>query len=224
MFSIMTTMKRTGQILLGAFLSLAFVGACQRDDRAQERVDQAKAEAKEVKDRAEKRTDQAKEALDKRLDQTKEAVDRKVDEVKAEAKDVRDETRHDVRGNDGELGPDRPSWRSHWDHFYASPTAKWNGDDEWAVERDANGDVRAHRRNYDRSTGTKMDDDAVTTAVKGRLASDDDTRASKLDVDTHDGEVSLKGTVASSAAAGEAVRVALGTRGVRSVVSHLSVK
>jgi hypothetical protein len=224
MFPIMTKTKIAGHFLLGALASVALVAACNRDDRAQARVDEVKDQAKDVKDRAEKRTEHAKEGLDRQLDATKVAADRKVDEVKRAADHAKDEVRHDVRGNDGELGPDAPAWRSHWDHFYATPNAKWNGDDEWVVERSGDGELRAHRRVYDRSTGARMDDNAVEAAVKGRFAADDDTRGAKIDVDAHDGEVTLKGSVPSSSAAGEAVRLALGTKGVRGVVSRLSVK
>ncbi len=217
----MRTIQKTGQFFLSAIAAIALAGGCNRDDREQARIDQAKQEAKDIKDRAEKKADNIKEAAERQAKATEEAADRKVDEVKDEAHHAKDDLRHDVRGTDD---PDRARWRDHWDHFTMSPAAKWNGDDEYVVERAGDGEIRAHRRNYDRVTGAKMDDDAVTTAVKGRFATADDVRGTNIDVDTHDGNVTLKGNVPSNAVAGEAVRLALGTKGVRTVTAHMTVR
>jgi hypothetical protein len=211
----MANLKKIGQFILGAVAATAMVGACKKDDRAQARIDEAKAEAKDYKDQAEKHTEHAKADLDRRLDDTKAAADRKVDEVKADA----DHVRHEVRGTDD---PDRAVWRSHWERFTKSPDARWNADDDWVVERDGK-ELRAHRRVYDRPAGAPMTDDAISNAVKGRLSVDDDTRPSKIDVDTKDAVVTLKGDVPSNAVAGEAVRLALGTKGVRTVISKLDI-
>lgn len=216
------------QFILAAVASVALAGACNHDDeasrRAKARVDQVEAEAKDLKDRAEKRTEAAKDQLDKKLEATKEAADRRVEEVKDVAEKTKDDVRRDVRGTDADLVPDETAWHTHWLAFNKSPDATWTRDDDYVVERDANGDLRAHRRVYDRPAGVMMDDGAVTTAVKGRLATDDDTRPAKIDVETSNGTVTLKGHVPNVAVAGEAVRLALGTKGVRTVVSQLSVK
>jgi hypothetical protein len=222
-FLCMKIVKRTAQFLLAAAGAVALAGACKKDEAADRRVDEVKTEAKEVKDRAEKRTEHAKEELDRHLDATKKAVDHRVDEVKAGAANARDDVRRDVRGRD-ELGPEGTTWRQHWERFTGSSDAKWSGDDDWVVERGDKGELRAHRRGYERSVGAKMDDDAVTAAVKGRFATADDIRPSKIDVDVHDGVVTLKGSVPNRAVAGEAMRLALSTKGVREVVSHLSYK
>lgn len=217
----MRTIQKTGQFLLSAVAAIGLAAACNKDDREQARIDQAKQEAKDIKDRAEKKADHIKEAADRQAEATKQAADRKVDEVKDEAGRVKDDIRHDVRGTDD---PDRARWRDHWEHFTLASNSKWNGDDDWVVERGNDGELRAHRRSTDRAIGAKMDDDAVTTAVKGRFATSDDVRGSKLDVDTHDGDVTLKGNVPSNAVAGEAVRLALGTKGVRTVIARINVR
>jgi len=217
----MRTIQRTGQFLLSAVTAIALAGACSKDDRDQARIDRAKEEAKDIKDRAEKKAEHIKEAAERQAQATKEAADRKVDEIKAGADRAKDDLRHDVRGTDD---PDRARWRDHWERFTMSPASKWNGDDDWVVERTGDGELRAHRRDYDRSPGTRMDDDAVTAAVKGRFASADDVRGSHIDVDSHNGDVTLKGTVPSNDVAGEAVRLALGTKGVRTVTARLTVR
>src|SRR5882672_4750408 len=163
----MRIIQRTGQFLLSGIAAIALVGACNKDDREQARLDEVKQEAKDIKDRAEKKAEHIKEAADRQAEATKQAADRKVDEIKDEAGRVKDDIRHDVRGSDD---PDRARWRDHWERFTMSPTSKWNGDDDWVVERSGDGELRAHRRGTDRVVGAKMDDDAVTTAVKGRFA------------------------------------------------------
>jgi len=216
--------KHTAQFLLAAFVASAFAGACnKKDEGAERRIDEVKDEAKDLKERAEKRTEHAKDELDRQLEATKAAADRRVDEVKDGAEHARDDMRRDVRGRD-EVGPDATRWREHWDRFTSSPNGKWNGEDDWVVERRGNGELRAHRRVYDRPAGARMDDGAITTAVKGRFATADDLRPYHIDVDTDDGVVTLKGSVPSRAVAGEAVLLALGTKGVREVAAKLSIK
>jgi hypothetical protein len=207
-------MKKT--ILLAATAALAF--ACnKRNDADEKRVDEVKAQAKEVKENAEKRADQAKDNIDHQLDRTKAAADRRVDEVKAEAKA---DERHDVRGVD-DNAPDATRWRDRWDRY--SKDGTWGNDDDWVVKGKGN-DVRVYRRGNEQPASTKMDDDSITTAVKGRFATDDNLRPLKLDVSTDSAVVTLKGDVPSHAVEGEAIRVAVATKGVRQVVSHLNVK
>jgi len=66
-------------------------------------------------------------------------------------------------------------------------------------------------------------DVGITTAVKTKLAVDDTVKATKIDVDTKDGVVTLSGTVDTAEAKSHAVEVARHTKGVSSVVDQLSV-
>jgi hyperosmotically inducible periplasmic protein len=66
-------------------------------------------------------------------------------------------------------------------------------------------------------------DAGVTTAVKSKLASDDTVKASRIDVDTKDRVVTLKGEVQSAAARSRAIELARTTEGVRDVVDTLVV-
>jgi hyperosmotically inducible protein len=70
----------------------------------------------------------------------------------------------------------------------------------------------------DRSVGEKVDDAKITAAVKAKLTADKMKNAVKVNVDTKDGIVSLKGTVATAEAKAEAERLARDTNGVKDVV------
>ncbi len=61
-------------------------------------------------------------------------------------------------------------------------------------------------------------DAGITTAVKSKLVADDTVKAYRIDVDTKDKVVTLKGDVDSRAARDRAVELARATDGVREVV------
>jgi hyperosmotically inducible periplasmic protein len=67
-------------------------------------------------------------------------------------------------------------------------------------------------------------DPGVTTAVKAKLAADDTVKAYRIDVDTQDKVVTLKGEVDTPSARTRAVELAKNTAGVRDVVDQLTVK
>ncbi len=66
-------------------------------------------------------------------------------------------------------------------------------------------------------------DPGVTTAVKAKLAADDVVKAYRIDVDTKDKIVTLKGEVDTASARTRAVELAKATAGVRDVVDQLTV-
>src|SRR5688572_7159252 len=66
-------------------------------------------------------------------------------------------------------------------------------------------------------------DAGITTAVKGKLAADNDVKAYQIDVETQDRVVTLTGTVENDAAKTRAVEIARGTDGVRSVTDRITV-
>ncbi len=61
-------------------------------------------------------------------------------------------------------------------------------------------------------------DAGITTAVKSKLVADDTVKAYRIDVDTKDKVVTLRGDVDSRAARDRAVELARATDGVREVV------
>lgn len=67
-------------------------------------------------------------------------------------------------------------------------------------------------------------DPGITTAVKSKLAADDTVKAYRIDVDTKDRVVTLKGEVDTEAGRRRAVEVARATEGVRDVVDGLTVR
>lgn len=70
----------------------------------------------------------------------------------------------------------------------------------------------------------KLGDAGVTAKVKAALLAAADVKAMQIDVDTHDGAVTLNGTQETSAAVERAASVARGTDGVKSVDNRLAVK
>ena len=66
-------------------------------------------------------------------------------------------------------------------------------------------------------------DAGVTTKVKAQLAADEMVKAYKVDVDTQEHVVTLRGEVDTVAAKEQAVRIARNTEGVRDVVDDLRV-
>ncbi|MEO5661588.1 MAG: BON domain-containing protein [Polaromonas sp.] len=70
----------------------------------------------------------------------------------------------------------------------------------------------------------KMDDMAITAAVSTQLAKDPDLSAFKINVDTKDGAVTLKGSAPTEAARERAGAVAKTFNGVQSVDNQLIIK
>ncbi|HEY6929717.1 MAG TPA: BON domain-containing protein [Thermoanaerobaculia bacterium] len=70
----------------------------------------------------------------------------------------------------------------------------------------------------------KVDDVAITSAVKAKLIGDSDVAARKIDVDTKDGVVTLKGTVSSEQEKDKALQIARNTKGVQRVEDQLMVR
>ena len=79
-------------------------------------------------------------------------------------------------------------------------------------------------RTTDRSASAVVDDATVTAKVKAALIEDSTTKASEINVDTHEGTVQLNGFVESPAAKARAAELAQTIEGVRSVENNLDVK
>ena len=70
----------------------------------------------------------------------------------------------------------------------------------------------------------KAKDAAITTAVNGALVAEPSLSALRIDVDTTDGRVVLRGTAPDAAARDRATQVARGIEGVRAVDNQLQVQ
>jgi len=73
------------------------------------------------------------------------------------------------------------------------------------------------------TAGTKVDDAAITAAVKAKLATDGDINPFNIDVDTNEGVVTLQGRVEKEAARTKAEQLARETDGVRRVINLVKV-
>ena len=69
-----------------------------------------------------------------------------------------------------------------------------------------------------------LENGALTTKIKSKMALDDSVKALNIDVDTVDGVVTLTGTVHSEAERTRAVQLARETNGVKSVNDRLVVR
>lgn len=71
--------------------------------------------------------------------------------------------------------------------------------------------------------GSRIADARIVAVIKAKYVLDSELSALAINVDCHDGEVVLKGTVKSPHLIGRAVALALDTKGVKNVVSRLKV-
>jgi hyperosmotically inducible protein len=75
----------------------------------------------------------------------------------------------------------------------------------------------------DRSAGQTVDDAAVTAKVKAALLAESGVDGTKINVDTFNGRVTLKGEVPSQAQIDKAAQVARGISGVKEVDNRLTM-
>ncbi|MDB5770398.1 MAG: hyperosmotically inducible periplasmic protein [Burkholderiales bacterium] len=78
-------------------------------------------------------------------------------------------------------------------------------------------------QNASRSTGQVVDDAAITAKIKAALLADPEVSALKVNVDTAQGNVKLKGEVKSLALRKKVESLAKGVAGVRSVDNQLVI-
>ena len=73
------------------------------------------------------------------------------------------------------------------------------------------------------AVGCAQSDVGITTSVKSQLAADDQVKARRIDVDTRDRVVTLKGEVRTAEEEAKALQIARNTNGVANVVDELSI-
>ncbi|WP_309626406.1 BON domain-containing protein [Methylibium sp.] len=71
--------------------------------------------------------------------------------------------------------------------------------------------------------GEKVADAVITTSINAELAKDTTLSALKINVDTRDGKVMLRGTAPDATARDRATKLASGVKGVTSVDNQLTV-
>lgn len=75
-----------------------------------------------------------------------------------------------------------------------------------------------------KTAGQNVDDAALTTSVKTKLAADKLSSLTRVDVDTNNGTVSLNGVVESSDQKARAQELALQVNGVNRVINNIQVQ
>ena len=75
-----------------------------------------------------------------------------------------------------------------------------------------------------KTVGENIDDAGITAKVKAKLAGEKISTVTRIDVDTNQGVVALKGTVSSEAMRVRAAEIAREVKGVRDVVNNLRVQ
>ncbi|HZY17619.1 MAG TPA: BON domain-containing protein [Ramlibacter sp.] len=89
--------------------------------------------------------------------------------------------------------------------------------------RSATADVRTSVMGAAGTAGVKVDDAQITARVNASLMGDKDLKATRIDVDTRDGVVTLTGPVPSASAKARADEIAKNIRDVKSVNNQLTV-
>jgi len=84
-------------------------------------------------------------------------------------------------------------------------------------------DLGSSTKNAANKAGDKVDDAVITTSVKTELAKDSELSALRINVDTNDGNVALRGTAPSMSAKQHATALAASVKGVASVDNQLAV-
>jgi hyperosmotically inducible periplasmic protein len=99
------------------------------------------------------------------------------------------------------------------------------------VATDAKDDIKQEAKEIKESTedaaksgATALSDTAITTGVKARLATDKDLKTMDIQVETHEGLVTLRGTAPSMSAQSRAKELAASVDGAHAVDNQLSVK
>jgi hyperosmotically inducible periplasmic protein len=95
-------------------------------------------------------------------------------------------------------------------------------DQRGASDRGVSGTTGAIERSADQ-VGEALSDAAITAKVQSKFVVDDQVKSHKIDVDTNDHVVTLKGDVDSKAESQRATQIAMQTDGVKTVVNELRV-
>jgi hyperosmotically inducible protein len=92
-----------------------------------------------------------------------------------------------------------------------------------AAPTSASAQVKEKTEHAAKKTGEVITDSAITTEVKTKLLAAKGVPGSKIEVDTTNGTVTLKGVVPTRAARAKAVRITRTSKGVKHVVDHLTI-
>ncbi|GAC1359224.1 MAG: hypothetical protein NVSMB34_14180 [Variovorax sp.] len=102
--------------------------------------------------------------------------------------------------------------------------AKADSSDVKADVKEGMAHVKEAAKEAGAAVAAKVDDAAITASVSAGLAKDPDLSATKINVDTKGGAVSLRGPAPTAAAKARAEEIAKSVQGVTSVDNQLVVK
>lgn len=95
--------------------------------------------------------------------------------------------------------------------------------DAKAAAREASADAKVAAANTGDKVAAAVSDATITTTVNAELAKDSSLSALKIDVDTSQGHVALRGTAPTAQAKERATQIAASVKGVTSVDNLLTV-
>lgn len=105
----------------------------------------------------------------------------------------------------------------------AVASAEQRADEARADARRESAEARRDINTAANQAGDKMKDAAITTKVNAELAQDNDLSSLKINVDTHEGRVVLRGTAPNADARDRATTIAQRVDGVLAVDNQLTV-
>jgi hypothetical protein len=148
-----------------------------------------------------------------RADRAGAEVGRKADDALAKTKDALSNAGHRTAQAFSDAGK----------RIDSATSAPPRDDTPRASERDRH-ESGADSHDTGKDARAALSDAAITASIKTDILKDPDLSVLKIDVDTKGGVVTLNGLAASDAARERATRIAQGTKGVREVRNHLTVK
>ncbi|HZZ94089.1 MAG TPA: BON domain-containing protein [Usitatibacter sp.] len=151
-------------------------------------------------------------------------LDRAVERTQQSLEQAGEKTRETLREN----APTVEQKLSHAGHEIEAATEKTVDRTREAVADHAPHDGASHDTapagKPASSAGSAPSDFGITASIKADLVKDPDLSALKIDVDTHDGVVTLNGLANDEAGRQRAERMAQAVKGVREVHNYLTVK
>lgn len=98
-----------------------------------------------------------------------------------------------------------------------------NTEQAQSTVRDAAQDAKQAAANAGDKVAAAVSDAAITTSVNAELAKDDKLSAIKINVDTEQGRVALRGTAPDAESKDRATRIAANVKGVMAVDNQLTI-
>jgi osmotically-inducible protein OsmY len=105
----------------------------------------------------------------------------------------------------------------------AQASMERNAEQAKSTMQEAAQDAKQAAANAGDKVATAVTDAAITTSVNAELAKDDKLSAMKIDVDTEQGRVALRGTAPDAESKDRATRIAANVKGVMSVDNQLTI-